>query len=113
MIEAENAVSAITSFVYECELNLQNVITITPNEHSLVVSDIHQSLNEGSYEMGNVSLTFDNKNNWASHEFAKEAPIKKRVSVYVYVNNVRKLLFNGIVTDAKVTPYSVELTLTT
>ena len=93
---------------YKAVLYLQDEYELTEEENGLVISDISESLNEGSYEISNTNIQFNNNNYWASERFALETPLGKNVKIYVVTNGQDDLLlFSGtcdqiVVEDSKI-----------
>ena len=81
---------------YKAVLYLQDILELTEEEYGLIISDISESLNEGTYEISNTNIEFNNKNYWASERFYWETPLGKNVKIYMITNNQDELLlFSG------------------
>ena len=67
---------------------------------------------EGSYEQGNFSLILLNREYYFSRLFANELPLGKLVVAYDLLLGIKLEKFRGKVTDWKLTPEKITLSIT-
>ena len=101
-------------FAYKAVISLQDDMVIE-EKNGLVVSDFTQSISDGgTYEIPNMSLTFNNVNFEVSWRFNLESPLDRKVTVYMMSNNGEETqIFIGIVDSVTIKTNIVGLNLVT
>ena len=98
-------------FEFRAVVESQSQLTLNRDEHGLNVTDLVQSLNEGSYELSNVDISFANKDYWASRRFYYDPPFGRKTIIYLISGAITVEVFSGIVSYIQVKPETVTLKL--
>lgn len=115
-IETLQAIDMLSSAPeQEVDVYFQNVVTYTTDNYLARdgVSNIETSTSkEGYYGISNVTITLRNVDYDLSRFYADELPIGRLVIIYDIINSTRVECFRGKITDWKLTPEIVTLTVT-
>lgn len=96
---------------YRVTIHFQQPEVYTVDDLLRSVGDPAQSLSSaGGYEIGNTTITLDNKNYYFSRKFSKELPNKKLVDLHMLIGDESLLLFRGVISSGW-TLTATELTL--
>ena len=99
------------NFSFKAVIEMQDDVVLTSDNYGLVIVGLMQSLNEGSYELGNITLNFANKNYYFSERFSYETPLERLVTVYLVFGDTDVEIARGIVNNISLTPIEVSLQL--
>lgn len=114
-IETLNSINRGVIPTQKVKVYFQNEVIYDENNYLIKngISNINTSMSdEGNYEMSNVTVTLLNRDYDLSKFYYYELPITRLAVIYDVINDVEIEAFRGKITDWKLTPKNVILTIT-